>query len=124
VRSIEGRDRGGAGLRAFVEEAEKQGPTSVIVFAPPSPGEWIDRLLDLARERRVHVVIGTDGAAAGARPPQWRRLLFRDRPATGGHAGRLLEVMRRLGQPGCRLTVLDRETGQPLGEMQLQRLCC
>lgn len=114
MRSSGARDGGGAGLGPFVEEAEKLGPSAVIVFAPPLPGEWMARVRELARRRRMQVVIACDSLVPAARPPLWQRLLLRGRPVGEDATDSLLEVVEGLSSPNCRLTVLDRETGRPL----------
>ncbi len=125
MRSSEARDSGGAGLLSFVEQVEKQGPCSAMVFAPPGPGVWMQRVLELAGRRRVQVVIAVDPSLPAERPRLWQRLLLRDVRAEDGADGPssvegLLEVAQALNSSGCTLTMLDRTTGRPLPEQHLR----
>ena len=120
MRSSGARDGDGAGLGVFVEEAEKLGPSGLIVFAPPTPGEWMGRVLELAHRRRLQVVIATDIEPPAVRPDLWRRLLLRGEPSGRNASRDLLEVMEGLQTPNCRATVLDRHTGRTLNPQQLR----
>jgi hypothetical protein len=116
MRSSGVRDREGAGLRAFLEHVEKKGPASSIVFIPPSNGPWIKRILDLARVRRVHVVIGIDGMSSETRESLWRRLTSIPEPPTGTPARQLQQAIEALKRGNCQITILDRTTGKPITE--------
>jgi hypothetical protein len=118
VRSAGVGDRGGAGLRAFLERAERTGPASLVLFAPPRPGPWLDRALAVlrGRGRRARVVIGVDGIDATPPRPLWKRALARE-PARGGvPIGELDRVLGALAATRCEVVVIDRRTGRRLGE--------
>jgi len=115
MRSSNARSDGGGALAAFLERAEREGPTSVLVFAPSRPGVWLDRVAAAARRRKLRVVIGVDGVYQRARPPLLLRLLAFHRRPEGTLAEDLEQVLRTLGQAGAAVTVLDRGSGRPLG---------
>jgi hypothetical protein len=115
MRSTQGRDRGGEGLAAFVQRIERDGPVSVIVFAPSRPGAWLDRLARMARRRKLRVVIGTDGVYERERLAAWRRWLALAEPKLGTAMPELEQVMRALALAGAEVIVLDRGTGRQLG---------
>jgi uncharacterized protein (DUF58 family) len=122
MRSGQSRRRTGAhagqGLWAFVQRVEREGPASLIVFAPSRPGAWTDHVVSVARRRKLRVVIGVDGVYERGRPPLWRRLLAFERAPEGTAALELEQVLRTLAQAGAEVTVLDRGSGQPLGMAQ------
>ena len=118
MRSSEARARGGEGLIAFLERVEREGPASVLVFAPNLPGAWIERVAAAARRRKLRVIIGVDGVYERDRPPLLLRLLAFHRPPDGTRASDLEQVLRSLGQAGAQVTVLDRGSGRPLGAEQ------
>lgn len=117
MRSNEWRERAGEGLERFLGHASKQGPVSVVLFVPPTPGPWLQRVLALARDRRraVHFVIGTDGAQFRSRRPWWRRLLAVAPHSEGTSAEQLDAVLRALSAARREITVLDRRSGRTLG---------
>lgn len=118
VRSIEAREEGALGLRAFIERAEKTGPASLVLFVPPVPGPWLDRVIAILRHRahRTRVIVATDGVDAQAEPPRWRRLLARSAERRGTHAEDLDAVVRALAGARVEVLVLDRATGKKLGD--------
>ncbi|MCA9531500.1 MAG: DUF58 domain-containing protein [Myxococcales bacterium] len=119
VHSAGARDEGAAGLAAFVERAERSGPASLVLFAPPAPGAWLDRTLAVVRRRvaSTRVVIGVDalydGSAADRR--RWRWLLRSGAPVAGTELGALERVCAVLGAARVEVVVLERPTGRVLG---------
>jgi hypothetical protein len=123
VGSVGARERGGAGLAAFVARAEREGPVSLVLFVPPEPGPWLARVLGvLARRRGARVVVAVDALAPVAGPPSpWARLarwLAVPRAHAGTSAERLEEVLRALAAAHAEVQVLDRVSGRVLGEAQ------
>lgn len=115
VRSSAHRAESGRRLAGFLATVEREGPASLLVFAPPSPGSWLARVVDVARRRRgpVRVVVGVDGvAAATARRSFLRKLLLRDEAQPGVPRALLDEVLRALGSAGIETWVVDRVTGR------------
>lgn len=121
VRSIEarrdGREEGAIGLRAFVDRAEKTGPASLVLFVPPVPGPWLDRVIALVKHRahRTRVIVATDGVDVAVPRSRWRGLLARGVERSGTHAEDLEAVVRALAGARVEVLVLDRATGRKLG---------
>ncbi len=121
VRSAAQRERGAAGLAAFLARADREGPASLVVFAPPEPGEWLPRVLaQLARRRHVRVVVALDAVAPGAPRRRWRTWLARalalTAPRAGTPADRLESVLRALAAARAEVLLFDRTTGRALGD--------
>lgn len=111
------RDRGGQGLPDFIGVVGRQGPASLILFAPPLPGPWLARVVAAARGARVRVLIGTDGIASAPAVPLWRRLVLRPAPQPEQTPEALLQqVVEQLGAAGCEVVVVDRRSGRALSE--------
>jgi hypothetical protein len=115
MRSREIGERAAEGLSAFVQSVERQGPVSLVLFAPSHPGPWLERTQAVARRRRVHVVIGIDGVHASARVSWWRRLLAYSVAPAGTFSEDLEHVVRALSEAGANVSVLDRGSGRALG---------
>lgn len=116
VRSASAASDGAAGLAAFLDRVERRGPASAVVFVPPTPGGWLDRVgAALARRAlRSRVVVATDGVSTAARAPWWRTLLL-DAPAEAGTSSRSLSaVLRRLHALRCEVIHVDRVSGRRL----------
>ncbi len=115
VRSAAHRGESARGLAGFLATVERDGPVSLLVFAPSMPGEWLARVVDVARRRRgpVRAVVGIDGVATkDERRSILRRLLLREEPAAGVPRRALDEVLRALGSAGIETWVVDRVTGR------------
>jgi hypothetical protein len=119
VRSPAARDTAGALAEAFFERASRQGPVNAIVFVPPVTGPWLASIQQVARARRLHAVIATDGVDRPVTPALWRRLLFRPAPAAHHTVRELQQVVTELSGVGCSVTVVDRVGGHILGERHL-----
>jgi hypothetical protein len=117
VLSVRARDRAGAGLSGFLEQVDKRGPASVIVFAPAEPGAWLTATVRVASRRQLRVVIGVDGVIDRKRRSRWLALLRSEEPTLGARAAALDEVMNVLGRARVQVTLLDRTSGRALGEL-------
>lgn len=117
VRSAGYREQGAAQLQGFVREAEKQGPAAVVIFAPPEPGIWLDRVVAVLRARpgRCRVVIAVDGLARESQR-RWSRVFADPAPLSGTSLQRLDEVLGALGKERAEVLVIDRRTGTVLSE--------
>ena len=117
VQSIEARERGGVGLEAFLSRAEKEGPATAIVFLPPFPGPWLDRVLAACKRRTgTRAVVAIDAVTRAYNGPAWRKFLFRFESAVGTRAEALDEVLRALKSARIEVTLLERTTGKVLGD--------
>ena len=109
------RDLQAQGLTPFLEQVERSGPASVLVFAPSVAGAWLDAVAAASSRRPIHVVVGVDGLAEPAARGRLRGfLLHPGSQADGTPRPQLQEVVTRLERAGCRVTVLDRPSGRPL----------
>lgn len=115
--SIKARGMAGAGLPGFLAQADKRGPASVIVFAPPEPGPWLAEVIRAAGRRQLRVVIGVDGVAQRVEQARWLRFFRTESSVAGARAAALDEVMLSLGRARVLVTLLDRSSGRMLGEM-------
>ncbi|MDH5672114.1 MAG: DUF58 domain-containing protein [Myxococcales bacterium] len=105
----------GSGLAAFVQTTLRRGPASFLIFAPPTPGPWLERVAAHGVQCRMRVVIGVDGIATDKPRPLWRRLLsFATAPPRSSDAAQLEQVLASLGRAGIQTTVFDRGSGRPL----------
>jgi uncharacterized protein (DUF58 family) len=116
VESVAARDRQAAGLAPFLAQVEKRGPASVIVFAPPRPGAWVQAVIRASSRRQLRAVIAVDGLAEVAPRPLWLRVLASEAPRSGAEAEALDAVLGMLGRAHVPVILLDRATGRPLGE--------
>lgn len=121
VRSAAQREHGAAGLGAFLSLADREGPASLVVFAPPEPGPWLALVrAQLVRRRHVRVVVAIDAVALASPRSRWRTWLVRalalvaSRPGTP--AERLEGVLSALAAGRADVLLFDRTTGRALGE--------
>jgi uncharacterized protein (DUF58 family) len=116
VESVSARDKQGIGLAPFLARVETKGPASVIVFAPPRPGKWIEAVIAATSRRQLRTVIAVDGLAEVKPRPFWLRVLASEAPIDGTEAEALDAVLGMLGRAHVPVILLDRATGRPLGE--------
>ncbi|MCB9759919.1 MAG: DUF58 domain-containing protein [Alphaproteobacteria bacterium] len=119
----------GAGLAAFLKSQGQGRLHRVVVFVPPRPGPWLDRVVQAVQERpglRPEFVIGADGLRRpeGRWARAWRRPEPEDRSAAQADRAELAEVMRRLGATGGEVSLADRRTGQvfPASTLDLRKV--
>ncbi|MBC7173618.1 MAG: DUF58 domain-containing protein [Polyangiaceae bacterium] len=115
VRSAGHRAESACGLAGFVSSVERDGPVSLLIFAPCRPGAWLARVTDVAKKQRgpVRAVIGIDGIApAKERHRRLGRFFVRETPPGGALRGPLDEVLRMLGAAGIETWVVDRVSGR------------
>jgi hypothetical protein len=123
VRSAEAKDDGARAFRTFVERAERTGPSSLIVFAPPRPGPWLERVMLVLRSRgrRARVVIGVDGIDGSPPRSLWARIAMRAEKPEGTPITELDSVLHTLASARCEIVVIDRKTGRRLGDVHRSR---
>jgi hypothetical protein len=117
VLSIRARPQAGAGLAGFLSQVDKRGPASLIVFAPPEPGPWLDAVTRIGGRRQLRVVIGVDGVAEPIPRSRWLNLFRAIEPQRGVTVSALDQVLNTLGRARIPVTLLDRPTGRALGEL-------
>ena len=116
VESVAARGKQGVGLAPFLAQVERKGPASVLVFAPPRPGPWVEAVIRATSRRQLRTVIAVDGLAEAKSRPLWRRVLASETPIDGAEAQALDAVLGMLGRAHVPVILLDRATGRPLGE--------
>jgi uncharacterized protein (DUF58 family) len=116
IESVGARDKQAAGLAPFLAQVETKGPASVIVFAPPRPGAWVQAVIRATSRRQLRAVIAVDGLAEPVPRPLWLRVLASDPPREGVEAEALDAVLGMLGRAHVPVILLDRATGRPLGD--------
>jgi uncharacterized protein (DUF58 family) len=118
VRSADARETGGRGLTPFLRNAERSGPASLVLFAPPRPGPWLAPVLAAIKPRavRTRVVIATDGIDETKPLPLWRRLLTLPSEREGTPEDDLQRVISALAATRVEVIVLDRKSGRRLGD--------
>lgn len=114
VRSSEARTDGGADLDTFLRSVEREGPTSLVLFVPPRPGAWLDRVVASSRPRGtpLSVVIGVDVLADGARPSFIQRIFAGTEAELVASRADLDAVRSRLSSVGADIVIVERPTGR------------
>lgn len=117
VASADAREQGAKGLEPFIARAERAGPASAVIFVPPRPGPWLERVVRAIKPRavRTRVVVTTDGIDASPEAPLWRRLLVLPEGREGTPSAQLDQVIKALAATRCEVIVLDRKSGKRLG---------
>lgn len=114
ARSSAARREGGAGLARLLATGTRQNCRSCVLFVPPQPGPWLDRVTAAlaAFTGTCTAVIGIDGSAGEAGPAQhWSRWLLDSGPSEQATAAQLQETRRQLESAGAKVLVIDRLTG-------------
>lgn len=124
VRSADVREDGARSFRAFVDRAERTGPSSLIVFVPPQPGPWLDRVMLVLRSRgrRARVVIGVDGIDGSPPRSLLARMVTRTTAREGTPLDELDVVLRTLASSRCEVVLIDRTSGRRLGDVHRSRV--
>ena len=116
LRSVALRERGATGADRFFANVSQGGPVAALLFAPPTPGPWLEQVRSLARNRPLRVLIGVDRLVWPPPRPAWRRFLFTP-PSPAGHSAPDLErVVSSLRQARCEVAVYDRLNGRLLSD--------
>ena len=108
----------GSGMRQFLAEVDRQGPSALVVFAPPVLGPWIAELGALARRRagRVRVVVAIDAIDQADAVTGWRRWVLTPPSRNGVSQSEVEAVGRALGALRCEVVMIDRRSGRILGD--------
>jgi hypothetical protein len=105
-------------MKRFLAEVDPAGPASLVVFAPPVMGAWLDEMRSVTSRRygRVRVVIAVDAVHDPDGQSPWRRWLLTPVGVSGIERGDLERVGRALGQLRCEVVIIDRVSGRVLGD--------
>jgi hypothetical protein len=117
ARSARAREEeAGDGLGTFLKRAPQGRVGRAVVFVPPRPGPWLDKVIAAALSEKkageFEFVVGTDGIV---HPPRsfLGRLLYRrpELPDGVAHIDDVTEVVQRLTAARLRVMVVDRAAG-------------
>lgn len=127
------REQGGAGLSAFLKEAAPGAMARAVVFVPPRPGPWLDRVAHAVRHEsgghasRVSFVVGIDGIDRSSEKGGLGRLYLSappraersddESPLSIATFSDLSEVVKKLGH---NVLIVDRIRGQIFTPAQLR----
>jgi len=122
-RSSAVRARGGEQLVSFLQELDREGPSSLVLFVPAAQGPWVERVTTLLQKqaRSARVVIGVDGITQRAGASWLSRVTLAPRPSTQIQLASLRALITSYKRAGCEVVVLDRESGRLLGDAHLNR---
>ncbi|MFT4975636.1 MAG: hypothetical protein ACI8S6_001523, partial [Myxococcota bacterium] len=118
----------GAGLQRFLDAPEVGAGRRAMVFVPPRPGPWLDRVRAVSSSSaKVEYLVCVDGLRRrrpGVLSGGLGRLLLR--PAEGAEEAdsdwqQLQSVLKALGQNGGQVMIVDRAAGAVYPATQLQR---
>jgi uncharacterized protein (DUF58 family) len=114
IDSIAQREEGGATLDVLRRNVEPVRLGHCIVFAPPTDGEWTDRVAAFSRglPAPATVIIGVEGDMTPPRMKRLARWLTRKSPQRAHVNPELVAVRAKLEAGGMQVKVLHRETGQ------------
>lgn len=122
-RSSASRGRGAEQLPKFLQELDREGPSSLVLFVPAEHGPWVERIVGLVQKqaRRARVVIGVDGITQREGASWLERLALAPQSSTQISLTRLRALLAAYRRAGCEVVVLDRESGRVLGDAHLNR---
>ncbi|MDW8247657.1 MAG: DUF58 domain-containing protein, partial [Sandaracinaceae bacterium] len=123
LRSAHAKSDGASRLISFLEEGERMGPASIVLFVPPQGGPWLERvtLALKTRSHRSRVVIGVDGLRpAPPRPPR-RRVFFLPKQNPVIPIEHLEKVLSTLQALRVETAIVDRLSGQPLSPLHWRK---
>ena len=114
---------GGTGLQRFLNSVRRSGSQHAVVFVPPQPGPWLERVKAAAAQgaERMEFVICTDGFAARKKSTLSRILLKPGEADQPADRDGLKKVLRDLSAAGS-VTVIDRAAGKVFSAGQLAGL--
>ena len=76
TRSVDAEEKQGAHIETFIREAQDERFQSLIVFAPPEEGEWVDRVIKIRNKIQISIVIGIDSVETKKRFHRMQKLVF------------------------------------------------
>ncbi len=125
-------EHAGVGLAAFLQDAAPGAMARAVVFVPPKPGPWLDRVAHIAGRQgrqtsRISFVVGVDGIDRSTAGGRLQRLM-RESPETGvrrlhesplslATRSELTEIVNKLGH---NVLIVDRVRGRVFTPAQLR----
>ena len=125
TRSANSEDQEGENLNGFIREASDDQFRSLIVFAPPHLGGWVDRVIEASHSVKLMVVIGIDGFI---KPKNFARLknfiiAREDSPYSCVlNKETLYEVLKKLHEANIDVQIADRQTGHVADSHSIQKV--
>ncbi|MDW8363933.1 MAG: DUF58 domain-containing protein [Myxococcales bacterium] len=122
---------GGSGLADFLRKAAPGGTTRAVLFVPPRPGPWLERVAAALRGAgrvAVDAVVCCDGIEAPPGKGLWRKLAYGRRRVGSGALGKpvaaaeLAAVVQALVAARARVIVVDRTEGRAYSQASLRSL--
>jgi uncharacterized protein (DUF58 family) len=122
-RSSAARANSAEQLTSFLQELDREGPSSLVLFVPATQGPWVERIATLLQKqaRSARVVIGVDGITQRQGASWLERLTLAPRVSTQIQLAELRALITSYKRAGCEVVVLDRESGRLLGDAHLNR---
>jgi hypothetical protein len=122
-RSSAARAHSGEQLPSFLQELDREGPSSLVLFVPAASGPWVEKVATLLQKqaRSARVVIGVDGITQREGASWVERLTLAPRASTQIQLTELRALITAYKRAGCEVVVLDRESGRLLGDAHLNR---
>ena len=117
-----GPEQGGAGLQRFLNSVSSTGVRRAVVFVPPRPGPWLERVKAVAVAggvgERMEFVVCTDGFSRQKRSALSTILLKPGETDDRADSAALRDVLRALSSAGS-VMVVDRAAGKvfPAGQL-------
>ncbi len=104
-------------LGDFLKEAETSGFAICLVFVPPRPGKWSDRIVMMVSRSRlkIHVFTATEIADSDRRAHSWLQKLIFQPPRIDAVTRTDVRALAHKFQ-GVPVTVVERSTGRLLGD--------
>lgn len=125
TRSADAEDRQGLKIEQFVREAQDDRFQSLIVFAPPENGDWVERVITIGNKIKISVVIGIDSIELKKRFHVMHKMLFiqEENPyACILSKTFFADVVQRLQQSNIDVQIADRSTGSIVEADHMKRV--
>ncbi|MDB4990568.1 MAG: hypothetical protein JWN04_5746, partial [Myxococcaceae bacterium] len=122
-RSSAQRAASAAQLSAFVQELEREGPSSLVLFVPAESGPWVEQIGSLLQKQRrtARIVIGVDGITQRASASWLERIALSPTTTAQVPLAQLRDLITAYRRFGCEVVVVDRQSGRVLGDAHLRR---
>ena len=76
IGSAHAKEGQASDLGAFIDDSSDSLFQNLLVFAPPSDGPWVQRVIDQSRRINISVIIALDGLSGTTAFGSWRRFLL------------------------------------------------
>jgi hypothetical protein len=120
VASVRFREAGGEGLGRFLGLLSPRQREACLLFVPPLPGAWLERVARVASKIKGACVITTiDEQPYSAQRRSWRRFFFSDQDALHASLLQLGQVVVPLQKMGFDVYVLHRPSGELMSKAQI-----